>query len=157
MTYGKMKLSVLAGLVLLSVCCLSGCSFSFCGFPVGGREELVFACEEEPVRRTSDSGTGSGAPGEADRSGGSGAAAESDSSEDGEAAESGITSDGRVNINSANMEELMTLSGVGESRAKAIMEYREQNGPFQDIEDIMQIPGIKEGIFSKIKEQIAVD
>jgi competence protein ComEA len=65
-------------------------------------------------------------------------------------------SDGRININTAGLEELMTLNGVGESRAKAIMEYRETNGPFQTKEEIMQIPGIKEGIFSKIEEQIVV-
>lgn len=65
--------------------------------------------------------------------------------------------DGRVNINSAGMEELMTLNGIGETRAKAIVEYRTQNGRFTKAEDIMQVPGIKEGIFSKIQNQIAVD
>ena len=50
----------------------------------------------------------------------------------------------------------MTLNGVGETRAKAIVEYRTQNGPFTKEEDIMQIPGIKEGIYSKIQDQIVV-
>ena len=65
-------------------------------------------------------------------------------------------SDGKVNINTAGLEELMTLKGVGESRARAIIEYREQQGAFETPEDIMNISGIKEGVFSKIKDQIAV-
>ena len=56
----------------------------------------------------------------------------------------------------AGLEELMTLKGVGESRARAIIEYREQQGAFETPEDIMNISGIKEGVFSKIKDQIAV-
>lgn len=68
----------------------------------------------------------------------------------------GITADGKVNLNTATPEELMTLKGVGETRAKAIVEYRTQNGPFTKAEDIMQIPGIKEGIYSKIQDQIVV-
>lgn len=62
-----------------------------------------------------------------------------------------------MNINSAGVEELMTLNGIGETRAKAIVEYRTQNGTFTKAEDIMQVPGIKEGIYSKIQSQIAVD
>ena len=50
----------------------------------------------------------------------------------------------------------MTLSGIGESRAGAIIRYREQNGPFTSIEEIMQIDGIKEKSFEKIKEHIEV-
>ena len=65
-------------------------------------------------------------------------------------------SDGKVNINTAGLEELMTLKGVGESRARAIIEYREQQGAFETPDDIMNISGIKEGVFSKIKDQIAV-
>ena len=63
---------------------------------------------------------------------------------------------GPVDINTAGLEELMTLKGVGESRARAIIEYREQQGAFETPEDIMNISGIKEGVFSKIKDQIAV-
>lgn len=63
---------------------------------------------------------------------------------------------GKININLATQEELMTLNGVGESRAREIISYRETKGPFGKIEDIMNIPGIKEGIFNKIKECIAV-
>lgn len=62
--------------------------------------------------------------------------------------------DTRVSINQASAEELMTLSGIGQSKADAIIAYREEYGAFTSVEDLMQIPGIKEGIFSKIKKQI---
>lgn len=65
-------------------------------------------------------------------------------------------SDGKVDLNRASKEELMTLSGVGESRAESIIKYREQNGGFQTIEDIMKVSGIKEGLFEKIKDFIKV-
>ncbi len=61
-----------------------------------------------------------------------------------------------VNINTASKEELMTLPGVGESKAEAIIKYREQNGAFDIIDDIMCISGIKEGLFNKIKDRIRV-
>ena len=61
-----------------------------------------------------------------------------------------------VNINTANAEELMTLPGIGEARAAAIIEYRQQMGEFQEIEDIMNVKGIKTGIFSKINSLICV-
>ncbi len=75
-----------------------------------------------------------------------------------EAADSvGKTSDsGKININTASAEELMTLSGIGESKAAQIVSYRETNGTFQKIEDIMKISGIKEGVFGKIKNHITV-
>ena len=50
----------------------------------------------------------------------------------------------------------MTLNGIGETRAKAIIEYRSEKGAFTKAEDIMQIPGIKEGIYRKIQDQIIV-
>lgn len=63
---------------------------------------------------------------------------------------------GKVNINSAGAEELMTLPGIGEVRALAIIEYRETYGNFENIEDIMNVKGIKTGVFSKINELICV-
>lgn len=63
---------------------------------------------------------------------------------------------GKIELNSATKEELMTLTGVGESKANKIIEYRETSGPFKKPEEIMQIPGIKEGMFSKIKDSIYV-
>lgn len=62
--------------------------------------------------------------------------------------------DGKVNLNTASKEELMSLSGVGESRAKDILSYREEHGSFTKIEDIMNVQGIKEGIYNKIKDSI---
>ncbi len=62
----------------------------------------------------------------------------------------------KIDINTAGKEALMTLKGIGESRAEAIIAYRTEHGPFQRIEDIMQVPGIKDGAFQKIKEDITV-
>ena len=63
---------------------------------------------------------------------------------------------GLVNLNTASKEELMTLTGIGASKAEDIISYREQNGSFSNIEELMQIPGIKEGVFRKIEDQITV-
>ncbi len=62
----------------------------------------------------------------------------------------------KVNINTAGAEELCTLSGIGESTAKKIISFRETNGNFETIEDIMDVPGIKEAKFLAIKEDICV-
>jgi competence protein ComEA len=64
--------------------------------------------------------------------------------------------DSRININTADRNELMTLPGIGESKADAIIRYREENGKFSAIEEIMNISGIKEGAFGKIKDLITV-
>lgn len=63
---------------------------------------------------------------------------------------------GKININTAGKEELMELTGIGEARALAIIEYRETYGGFGYIEEIMNISGIKEAAFSKIKDRICV-
>lgn len=63
---------------------------------------------------------------------------------------------GLVNLNTADVAALMTLPGIGESRAKAIISYREQHGAFTKIEDIMKISGIKQAAFLKIKDKITV-
>ena len=65
--------------------------------------------------------------------------------------------DGRVNLNTAGREELMTLTGIGEAKAGAILKYREEHGGFKSPEDIMQVEGIKQGTYEKIKEQIKTD
>ncbi len=70
--------------------------------------------------------------------------------------EESTSSGGKVNINQATREELMTLTGIGEAKADQIITYREENGKFQKIEDIMNISGIKEGVFNNIKEYIMV-
>ena len=63
---------------------------------------------------------------------------------------------GLININQASKEQLMTLPGIGESRAEDIIRYREQSGGFQTIEEIMKVSGIKDAAFQKIKERIVV-
>lgn len=76
------------------------------------------------------------------------------------AAQNNDVSDGSiqklVNINSAEKEELMSLPGIGESKALAVIAYRENNGRFGKVEDIMNVSGIKEAAFNKIKELICV-
>lgn len=66
------------------------------------------------------------------------------------------TSAGLVNINTASVEQLTSLSGVGDSTASAIVKEREANGPFSSIEDIMRVSGIGEKKFEKIKDSICV-
>ena len=66
-------------------------------------------------------------------------------------------SSGKVNLNTADAAALQTLTGIGESKASAILAYREEHGSFNSIEDIMNVPGIKESTFSKIKDKIAVE
>ena len=61
-----------------------------------------------------------------------------------------------LNINTASKEELMTLQGIGESKAADIISYRESNGRFNSTDELMNIPGIKEGVFSKISDNITV-
>lgn len=63
---------------------------------------------------------------------------------------------GKININTAGEEELTSLSGIGESRARDILAYRKEHGPFRSIEDIKQVPGIKNAVFEKIKDDITV-
>lgn len=70
-----------------------------------------------------------------------------------EGAESEI---GKININTAGKEELMSLPGIGEAKAQLIIAYREEHGPFSNTEDIMKIQGIKEGIYNKLKDDITI-
>ena len=62
----------------------------------------------------------------------------------------------KININTAAKEELMTLSGIGASKAESILKYRQEHGNFQSIEDLKKIEGIKDGVFNKIKDDITV-
>jgi len=65
--------------------------------------------------------------------------------------------DGKVNINTASKEELMMIPGIGEAKAVAIIAYRESNGPFSSLEELMQVEGIKDGVFSKMKDYIKIN
>ena len=70
--------------------------------------------------------------------------------------ESSTNTPSKISINTATLEELMTLPGIGESKAKDIINYRETNGPFTSIEDLLKIKGIGESILAKIKENITL-
>lgn len=69
---------------------------------------------------------------------------------------SGEGTSNRVNLNTADESQLTTLTGIGNSKAKAIIAYREANGGFSSIEEIMNVEGIKEGTFARIKDEIEV-
>jgi len=79
--------------------------------------------------------------------------------EEAEAIPAGVTSketskEGKVNINTATVEELKTLKGVGEKKAEAIIEYRKKNGSFQTKEDLMKVRGIGKKLFESFQERI---
>ncbi len=63
---------------------------------------------------------------------------------------------GLINLNTATLQQLMTLPGIGEAKAADIIRYRESNGAFKDISDIMKISGIKDALFQKIQSLITV-
>ena len=72
----------------------------------------------------------------------------------GATADTGGSADGKVDLNTADAAALKTLPGIGDSRAAAILAWREENGRFTCIEDIMKVSGIKQGAFDKIKDLI---
>lgn len=67
-----------------------------------------------------------------------------------------VDSSGKININTAGIKELDTLEGIGEKMARRIITYREQNGSFKQIEDIMKVQGIGKKTFEKLKDSICV-
>lgn len=70
--------------------------------------------------------------------------------------DAGSDSGGKVNLNTATAEELMTLPGIGQSKAESILKFREEHGAFSSEDEIMEIEGIKEGVYNKIKDYICV-
>jgi competence protein ComEA len=70
--------------------------------------------------------------------------------------ETSSADDGRININTADVTELQQIPGIGESRAAAILAYRRDHGDFSSIEDIMQVSGIKNALFEKMKDYITI-
>ena len=98
-----------------------------------GQEIIVYAVGETPGAAADTAGSGS--PGSAE----------------GEADGSGL-----VNINTAPADTLMTLPGIGEVKAQAIIEYRTKNGPFKSIDELTSVSGIGEGLYSRIKSQITI-
>jgi competence protein ComEA len=67
-----------------------------------------------------------------------------------------VSSNSIININTATLEELKTLNGIGDSKAKSIIEYREQSGGFKSKEDIKNVDGIGDKMFEKIKDSIDI-
>ena len=61
-----------------------------------------------------------------------------------------------ININEASLEELMSLPGIGQAKAALIIDYRTEQGRFSKKEDLMNISGIKEGVYNKIRDLICV-
>jgi len=81
---------------------------------------------------------------------------ETPAAQEGTAVQAGDGGAGLVDINRASASELMTLPGIGQAKADLIINYRSEHGPFAKKEDLMQISGIKEGTFNKIKELITI-
>ena len=69
----------------------------------------------------------------------------------------GTGTGGLININTASISQLQTLSGIGEARARDIIAHRDARGGFATIYELMNVPGIGEGIFARIKDDITVD
>ena len=110
-----------------------------------GSRIQIYTREETEVFRESGQGPGSDA-GAAASIGESGAVPEAAQSAE---------SQGLVNINTAGQEELQTVPGIGEVKAKAILAYREEHGEFSSVEEIQQVPGIKGKTYEKIKNYIS--
>jgi competence protein ComEA len=64
---------------------------------------------------------------------------------------------GKININSASIEELSTLPGIGPAKASAIIQYREKYGQFQNIEELLYVPGFGESVYSSIQDLITTE
>lgn len=65
--------------------------------------------------------------------------------------------DGKVSLNGGTQAELETLTGIGPSKAAAIIAFREENGPFKQLEDLLQVSGIGEKSFEKIKDELKLN
>lgn len=80
----------------------------------------------------------------------------SDNLQDGTTTESKSGAEDKVNINTADIDKLTSLPGIGEAKAGSIISYREDHGAFQSIEELKNVEGIKDGVFHKVKDLISV-
>ncbi len=80
-----------------------------------------------------------------------------DTASDDDADDSGVTVTGKININTATLDELDALPGIGPSKAEAIIKYRETESRFNSIEDIMNVSGIGEKTYEKLKDHITTE
>ena len=69
---------------------------------------------------------------------------------------SSVVISGKISLNTATLDELMMLPGIGEAKAEAIIKYREEVGAFQNIEELKEVNGIGDAIFDQIKESITI-
>lgn len=69
----------------------------------------------------------------------------------------GTAAGGKVRLNTATKEQLMTLPGIGESKAEAILSWRKEHGSFSSVDDLSRISGIKEGVISKFRDRVTVE
>ena len=67
-----------------------------------------------------------------------------------------VNNNGKININLASLDTLKSLTGIGDVKAQAIIDYRNQNGNFKTIDEILNVKGIGEKTFDKIKDAITV-
>ena len=105
-------------------------------------------------------GSGSGASGNGSSSSvssGSSGSSSSSGSSGNSGSNSSAGNGGQVNINTASLEELTTLTGIGETRARAIIEYRQQAGGFSNKEELKNVSGIGEATYGKLSDQICVN
>lgn len=109
------------------------------------QEEVDAGSLPEDVSQLSATGTG-----------GDGTTGITGSSEDGSISAEEAKASALININTASVEELCDLPGIGESRAKDIVAYRTEHGNFKSKEDLMQVSGIKEGLYNKLKDLITI-
>ena len=67
-----------------------------------------------------------------------------------------VIATGPVNLNTADEATLKSLKGIGPAKAKAIMAYRQQNGPFKSVDDLKKVPGIGEKLLAQLKDQVTI-